>query len=56
MEMLQEDWEKEYAYAGSYQKAIMRACELADRTNLQKLSTIYPNIVAAYRKFVGGDI
>ena len=53
MKMLQEDWQKEYKYAGSYQTAIMRACEFADEENLRKLSTIYPEIVIAYRKFTG---
>ena len=55
MKMLQDDWQKEYQYAGSYQTAIMRACELADMENLIKLSTIYPEIVNAYRKFAGLD-
>ena len=55
MKMLQEDWEKEYNYAGSYQTSIMRACELADMENLEKLNTIYPEIVKAYRKFAGLD-
>ena len=53
MEMLQEDWEKEYQYAGSYQTAIMRACELADMENLEKLNSIYPVIVIAYLRFSG---
>ena len=48
MKMLQADWEKEYDCAGSYQTAIMRACEVADRQNLEKLSTIYPKIVSAF--------
>ena len=52
MKMLQNDWEKEYVYAGSYQTAIMRACELADRENLALLYTIYPEIVSAYRKWI----
>ena len=55
MKMLQADWEKEYDCAGSYQTAIMRACEVADRQNLEKLSTIYPKIVSAYRKFAYGS-
>ena len=55
MKMLQEDWQKEYLYAGSYQTAIMRACELADMSNLEKLNTLYPEIVNAYRKFAGLD-
>ena len=53
MEMLQKDWQKEYDYAGSYQTAIMRACELADSDNLRKLYSIYPEIVTAYRDFAG---
>lgn len=55
MKMLQGDWQKEYLYAGSYRTAIMRACELADMYHLQKLSTIYPEIVQAYKKFAGLD-
>lgn len=55
MEMLQPNWVKEYAYAGSYQTAIMRACEVADSVNLEKLSTIYPKIVEAYRNFAWGE-
>ena len=51
----QADWEKEYDCAGSYQTAIMRACEVADRINLVKLNTIYPEIVSAYKKFTVGE-
>ena len=53
MKMLQKDWQKEYAYAGDYQTAIMRACELADSDGLIKLYSIYPEIVTAYRDFAG---
>lgn len=56
MKMRQENWAKEYGYAGSYQTAIMRACELADKANLEKLHTIYPEIVNAYRKFAGLEV
>ena len=51
--MLQEDWQKEYAYAGDFQTALMRAIECADRVNLSKLENEYPDIVKAYRKFCG---
>ena len=53
MKILQSDWKKEYCFAGSYKTAIMRACELADRDNLIKLYSIYPEIVTAYRDFAG---
>ena len=51
--MLQEDWEKEYNYAGSFQTALMRTIECADTSNLAKLEKEYPDIVKAYRKFTG---
>ena len=51
--MLQEDWEKEYAYAGGFQTALMRTIEKADNINLAKLEKEYPDIVKAYRKFSG---
>ena len=53
MKMLQEDWEKEYLYAGSFQTALMKLIELADKEQLEKLEKEYPNIVKAYRKFSG---
>ena len=53
--MLQEDWEKEYAYAGSFQTALMRAIECADWINLIKLENEYPDIVKAYRKYSGKE-
>lgn len=49
MKMLQDNWRKEYTYAGSFKTAIMRACELADQENLALLYTVYPEIVIAYR-------
>jgi hypothetical protein len=49
-EMLQDDWEREYRYAGSFQTALMRTIECADAINLKKLGTVYPNIVRAYQK------
>lgn len=49
--MLQENWEKEYHYAGGFQCALMRAIEQADRVNLDKLSNEYPELVLSYRKF-----
>ena len=51
--MLQEDWEKEYNYAGSFQTALMRTIEHADHINLAKLEKEYPDIVEVYRKFSG---
>jgi len=51
--MLQDDWEKEYQYAGSFQTVLMRAIEHADCINLSKLESQYPDIVKAYRKFSG---
>ena len=53
MKMLQENWEKEYAYAGSFQTALMKLIELSDSENLIKLENEYPDIVKAYRKFSG---
>ena len=55
IKMLQEDWQKEYAYAGSFLTALMRAIELADHINLSKLEKEFPDIVKAYRKFRGVD-
>jgi len=52
--MLQEDWEKEYAYAGGFQTALMRAIEHADHINLAKLEKEYPDIVKSYLKFSRG--
>ena len=52
-EMVQEDWQKEYAYAGSFQTALMRTIECADNINLAKLENEYADIVKAYRKFSG---
>ena len=51
--MLQEDWQKEYAFAGGFQTALMRAVECADSNNLRKLENEYPDIVQAFRKFSG---
>ena len=51
--MLQDDWEKEYNYAGSFQTALMRLIELADNENIAKLEKEYPDVVQVYRKFSG---
>ena len=51
--MLQEDWAREYDFAGSFQTALMRTIERADNENLAKLEKEYPDIVQAYRKFSG---
>lgn len=51
--MLQENWEKEYNYAGSFQTALMKLIELADNENLTKLEREYPDVLKAYRKFSG---
>ena len=51
--MLQEDWEKEYLYAGSFQTALMKTIERADKANLAKLEKEYPDVVQVYRKFSG---
>lgn len=51
--MLQEDWEKEYKYAGGFQTALMRTIEQADHINLTKLEKEYPDVVKAYRAFSG---
>ena len=51
--MLQENWEKEYQYAGGFQTALMKAIERADHINLAKLEKEYPDIVKAYREFAG---
>ena len=51
--MLQQDWEKEYNYAGGFQTALMKTIERADSINLAKLEKEYPDIVKAYRKFSG---
>ena len=54
IKMLQDDWEKEYNYAGSFLTALMRLIELADSENLMKLEVMYPDIVRAYRRYMGG--
>jgi hypothetical protein len=56
--MLQDDWQKEFNYAGSFQASLMMTfqtslmmtIERADHINLKKLETVYPNLVKAYRK------
>lgn len=53
--MLQEDWQKEYNFAGSFQTSLMRTIEIADGINLRKIETVYPNLVKAYRSFAYGD-
>ena len=53
--MLQKDWEKEYQYAGGFQTALMRACERADKENLEKLSRGFPEIVNAWLLFSRGE-
>ena len=55
MKMLQEDWMKEYNYAGSFQTALMKTIEKADRVNLVKLEKVYPELVQAYRKYSGRE-
>ena len=54
--MLQEKRKKEYAYAGSFQTALMRTIECADNINLAKLEKEYPDIVEAYRKYLGKEL
>ena len=51
--MLQENLEREYGFAGSFQTALMKTIELADSKNLTKLEKEYPDVVKAYRKFSG---
>jgi len=51
--MLQEKWDLEYAYAGSFQTSLMKTIEMADQENLTKLENEYPDIVKAYRKYSG---
>lgn len=51
--MLQEDWQKEFNYAGGFQTALMRAIERADNENLRKLENEYPDIVQSFRKSSG---
>ncbi|KKN59199.1 hypothetical protein LCGC14_0544250 [marine sediment metagenome] len=51
MEMSQDNWELEYKYAGSFQTALMRAIECADKSNLAKLEEMWPKIVQAYRRY-----
>ena len=51
--MLQENWEKEYNYAGSFQTRLMKTIEAADNFNLDKLEKEYFDVVKAYRKFSG---
>ena len=53
MIMLQDDWQKEYRFAGSFQVNLMRAIELADKDNLEKLAREYPELVKSYKKFAG---
>lgn len=53
--MLQDDWQKEYNFAGSFQTSLMRTIEIADHINLRKLETVYPCLVKAYRKFAHGE-
>ena len=53
VKMLQDDWQEEYKYAGSFQTALMRAIEKADHINLAKLEKAFPNIVEAFRKWRG---
>ncbi len=48
--MLQGNWEKEFSYAGSFQTALMKAIERADRINLKKIHTVYPSIVTEFIK------
>ena len=56
IEMLQDNWEKEYAYAGSFQTALMRAVECADTENLARLALGFPDIVKAYYKWQERDL
>jgi len=51
--MLQENWKKEYNYAGGFQTQLMHTIEHADEINLRKLESVYPNLVTAYRKWSG---
>ena len=53
--MLQDNWLKEYDYAGGFQTALMKAVERADSTNLAKLENEYPDIIASYRRWQKGD-
>ncbi len=46
--IFQDDWEKEYQYAGSFQTSLMRTVECADEINLKKLMSVYPNLVRSY--------
>ncbi len=50
-DMLQNDWNKEYSYAGSFQTTLMRTIEIADVINLQKISIVYPNLVQAWKEW-----
>ena len=50
--MLQNDWEKEFNYAGSFQTGLMQLIQMADHINLKKLEIIYPNIVKAYKEYM----
>lgn len=43
-----DNWEKEFAYAGGFRTALMKAIERADATNRLKLSTVYPNTVKLF--------
>lgn len=49
--MVQNDWQNEYKYAGSFQTSLMQTIELADEINLLKIETVYPNLVRAYKKW-----
>ena len=51
--MLQEDWEKEYSYAGHFQTALMRTIECADHINLAKLEKEYPDIGKEFKDIDG---
>ena len=54
IKMLQDDWEKEYNYAGGFQTRLMKAIEAADGENLYKLGNEYPDIVKAYLQHRSG--
>lgn len=54
--MLQENWDKEYHYAGGFQTKLMRAIEHADHINLKKLEVVYPTLVNAFREYSGQTV
>lgn len=56
MIMLQSDWQKEYQFAGGFKTALMRAIELADKDNLEKLAREYPELVDSFVKFSVGTV